>query len=319
MTDQQPLVSIIIPTYNRAHLIGETLDSVLSQTYQNWECIVVDDGSTDETEEVVQKYLKLDKRFQYAKRPDDRKPGGNAARNYGFEMSKGEYINWIDSDDLSAINHLSSHIHCHQSDNNIQVSVSNARTFEGSIKNLNESWSNITPKSDCILEMINEKVLWPIGGVVWARNSIVTKSPFKEDLSSSQEWTFHLLQLINNKVKYKIIDIDSYFVRKHNKRIGAQQSIYKIESTFRSRMYIYLSLEANGYDNPAYKRKLFDRFVKVLRDYLAGGYYSLFWEYYKITFVKSFRAENKIKLFTILFLWLPIYAISGKGYKYIRV
>ncbi len=53
---QQPLVSIIIPTYNRAHLIGETLDSVLAQTYQNWECIVVDDGSSDNTEEVVGSY-----------------------------------------------------------------------------------------------------------------------------------------------------------------------------------------------------------------------------------------------------------------------
>jgi len=49
-----PLVSIIIPTYNRAHLIGETLDSVLAQTYTNWECIVVDDGSSDNTNEVLE-------------------------------------------------------------------------------------------------------------------------------------------------------------------------------------------------------------------------------------------------------------------------
>ena len=47
-----PLISVIIPTYNRAHLLGETLDSVMAQTYQNWECIVVDDGSTDATDEV---------------------------------------------------------------------------------------------------------------------------------------------------------------------------------------------------------------------------------------------------------------------------
>ena len=97
---QNPLVSIIIPTYNRAHLIGETLDSVLAQTYENWECIIVDDGSTDNTEEVVNNYIKRDTRFQYHHRPIDRPKGGNAARNYGFEISKGEYVNWFDSDDL---------------------------------------------------------------------------------------------------------------------------------------------------------------------------------------------------------------------------
>ncbi|MCR9183584.1 MAG: glycosyltransferase [Flavobacteriaceae bacterium] len=102
----EPLVSIIIPTYNRAHLIGETLDSVLAQTYTNWECIIVDDGSTDATAEVVQTYLDKDPRFQYHHRPADRLKGANACRNYGFEMSKGEYIQWLDSDDLISENKI---------------------------------------------------------------------------------------------------------------------------------------------------------------------------------------------------------------------
>ena len=101
-----PLVSIIIPTYNRAHLIGETLDSVLAQTYTNWECIVVDDGSTDQTDKVMEAYCKKDKRFQYHHRPKDRQKGGNAARNYGFELSKGEYVKFLDSDDLLHLDNL---------------------------------------------------------------------------------------------------------------------------------------------------------------------------------------------------------------------
>lgn len=104
--NKQPLVSIIIPTYNRADLIGETLDSVLAQTYTNWECLIVDDGSTDTTEEVVSAYVKKDTRFQYYHRPHDRPKGANACRNYGFEKSKGAYIQWLDSDDLISENKL---------------------------------------------------------------------------------------------------------------------------------------------------------------------------------------------------------------------
>ena len=94
------LISIIIPTYNRAHLISETLDSILVQTYPNWECIVVDDGSTDTTADVMREYIKKDSRFQYHQRPDNKKKGPNSCRNYGFELSQGECIKWFDSDDI---------------------------------------------------------------------------------------------------------------------------------------------------------------------------------------------------------------------------
>ncbi|TBV25501.1 hypothetical protein DMZ43_11180 [Meridianimaribacter sp. CL38] len=101
-----PLVSIIIPTYNRAHLIGETLDSVLAQTYSHWECIVVDDGSTDGTAALLDTYCAKDPRIQYYQRPEDRPKGANACRNYGFEVSTGDYVNWLDSDDVFAPNKI---------------------------------------------------------------------------------------------------------------------------------------------------------------------------------------------------------------------
>lgn len=107
---EQPLVSIIIPTYNRAHLIGETLDSVLAQTYNNWECIVVDDGSIDGTSDLMEAYCAKDLRFQYHHRPKDREKGANACRNYGFELSKGAYVNWLDSDDLFSNNKLEAQV-----------------------------------------------------------------------------------------------------------------------------------------------------------------------------------------------------------------
>lgn len=92
------LVSIITPTYNCGKFIGETIDSVKSQTYQNWEMIIVDDCSTDNTEEIVKIYQKKDDRISYYK--FDENLGAAIARNKAMEMAKGDYIAFLDSDDL---------------------------------------------------------------------------------------------------------------------------------------------------------------------------------------------------------------------------
>jgi len=100
------LISIIIPTFNRAHIIGETLASVSAQTHSNWECIVVDDGSTDNTPEILKEYVENDGRFKYYMRPNHLPKGANSCRNYGFEMSQGDFVNWFDSDDIMLPNFL---------------------------------------------------------------------------------------------------------------------------------------------------------------------------------------------------------------------
>jgi glycosyltransferase involved in cell wall biosynthesis len=117
------LVSIIIPTFNRAHLIGETLDSVLTQTYTNWECIVVDDGSTDEIARVMQTYVGMDTRIQYYPRPIELPKGGNVCRNFGFMLSKGDFIQWLDSDDLLDNNKLKSQLSAFEHDDNLCITT----------------------------------------------------------------------------------------------------------------------------------------------------------------------------------------------------
>lgn len=96
---KSPKISIVMPTYNRAHLIAETLDSIRNQTYMSWECIIVDDNSTDNTDEVIASFL-TDKRFKFTSKPNGYLRGANASRNYGLEISTGDYIYWFDSDDI---------------------------------------------------------------------------------------------------------------------------------------------------------------------------------------------------------------------------
>ncbi|MDT8316788.1 MAG: glycosyltransferase [bacterium] len=94
MKPNTPRVSVIIPTYNRAGMIVECLESVLNQTYSDYEVIVVDDGSTDDTEELIGPYLN---RIRYIKQEN---MGNAGARNSGIEATKGDIVAFNDSDDL---------------------------------------------------------------------------------------------------------------------------------------------------------------------------------------------------------------------------
>jgi glycosyltransferase involved in cell wall biosynthesis len=98
---QSPFFSVILPTYNRANMIGRAIESVIAQTYTNWELLVVDDGSTDNTKQVVEAYN--DSRIRYIYQENAER---SAARNNGIDNAKGEYVCFIDSDDYYFDNHL---------------------------------------------------------------------------------------------------------------------------------------------------------------------------------------------------------------------
>ncbi len=89
------MVSVVIPTHDREHLVGRAIESVLAQSYSDWECIVVDDASVDCTERVVRGFD--DPRIQYLRR--DEQGGGAAARNTGIRQARGRYVAFLDSDD----------------------------------------------------------------------------------------------------------------------------------------------------------------------------------------------------------------------------
>lgn len=89
-------VSIVVPCYNQAQYLDECLKSVLAQTYQDWECIIVNDGSPDNTEEVAQKWIEKDSRFKYLFQVNN---GVSSARNYGIKNAVGAWILPLDADD----------------------------------------------------------------------------------------------------------------------------------------------------------------------------------------------------------------------------
>ena len=126
------LVSIIVPCYNQAQYLDECLQSVLDQTYQNWECIIVNDGSLDDTGEIVKKWLKKDNRFQYFYKKNE---GVSLARNYGIDKSNGIYIQLLDGDDILQKNKISHQVKRFESNSKIDIIYGGNRYFIDGDKN----------------------------------------------------------------------------------------------------------------------------------------------------------------------------------------
>lgn len=93
----KPKISVVIPSYNRAEYISATLDSILAQTYKDFEIVFIDDGSTDDTEQLLQHYMEKDYRVKYFKQPNSERA---VARTYGMGLALGDYICLVDSDDI---------------------------------------------------------------------------------------------------------------------------------------------------------------------------------------------------------------------------
>jgi len=229
-----PLVSIIIPTFNRAHLIGETLDSVLKQDYQNWECIIVDDGSTDNTEEVVNRYVKEDGRFQLHDRPSDRKPGGNASRNYGFELSKGEFVNWFDDDDVMIDTFLSKKLELFSKQ--IDLVICSGTYTDQNLKTLGNIDLNIKSY------LFKDYVLWRLQiltpSILFRKSFINNKELFKVNITRGQEAELFSRLFYNlNPDKYAVLNKPLFLYRQHVNTKSCQNLKY-IKSFEESKMII---------------------------------------------------------------------------------
>ncbi len=221
----KPLVSIIIPVFNRAHLIGETLDSIMVQTYENWECIIVDDGSTDATFKVTENYCKKDSRFKLYKRPENKKKGGNAARNYGFKKSSGEFVNWFDSDDLMEETFIEDKLNEFLKDPSIDFVVSKSINFfeNGKIEDFGFYNNNLDFELNAD-NFIQEKIHWLTPDIIF-RKSKIGDVYFDENLFSGQEYNYIIKTLVNESLIGLYFDKMLSNIRTHDNSIQELQKL----------------------------------------------------------------------------------------------
>lgn len=121
-----PLVSVIIPCYNQAQYLDEALESVFNQSYKHWECIIVNDGSSDNTDKIAKKWIARDARFKYIFKENG---GVSSARNLGIRIAVGEYILPLDGDDKIGKEYVKEAIMSFEKDNSLKVVYCKAEKF----------------------------------------------------------------------------------------------------------------------------------------------------------------------------------------------
>jgi GalNAc5-diNAcBac-PP-undecaprenol beta-1,3-glucosyltransferase len=211
--NNNPKVTIILATYNRAHLIMETLVSIKDQTYENWECLIIDDGWRDETNNVILSMLEIDNRFQYVKRHINYKKGLPGCRNYGLDLAKGKYVIFFDDDDIVHPQNLELCTGFLES-NKSNFCVYKKQSFTGSFTGTFVNQSAVQDKEIVnLFNFIINKVPIASCTVMW-QISCFDKIRFNEDLMYAEEWECYSRILTTNKNGALLNNI-LYFNRKH--------------------------------------------------------------------------------------------------------
>lgn len=227
--------SIVVPTFNRANFITKTIESICKQTYKNYEIIIVDDGSTDNTESVLKPYY-LNKNIKYFKKENAERA---AARNYGTSKCKGDYINWFDSDDLMLPNHLEEAFKMIQLHKKPEVF---ALSFKIATQNNIPIIEVVLPASTSNRYMYKENIL--ACNPVFVRKDIAAIYRFNENrkLSASEDYELWL-RLSARFPIYTSQSITSILVEHDARSVNIASSKTQIEDRFLT--FLHLSLSDN--------------------------------------------------------------------------
>lgn len=302
-----PLVSVITPTFNRAHLLGEMLDSILAQSYQNWECIVVDDGSSDNTDSVMASYKAADVRFQYLHRAPERIKGANACRNIGLEAAKGAYIIFFDSDDVMTPDHILvkiSEMQAHPCDYVITRTGFLKGKKEDSDHNNRFHRYPLTP-----FNYVSQAINW-LTPDACIKKDMAQSLQFNERLQSGQEFNY-FSKLVHQSVDARFVNKVVTLRRHHDNSIRAcldtpQKST---ESMFRVKWVTYTEL-INIADQKTRRALLKSCVSAIYEGRLA-------WTWNKYQFTQALFKEYGFRSVYYLMLMLNL-RMFGSGYYFYK-
>lgn len=249
-----PLVSVVIPAYNAALFIKEAIESVLNQTYMNFEIIVIDDGSIDNQNEIIRTLMEKDDRIKYFYQENS---GVSTARNHGILISKGEYLAFLDADDVWLPDNLELKIRKFES-GEFGLVHSSAKIIDDK--------SNITGQSIIGKEgdLLEDMLMWKETCIPGPSSVLVKKEVIEEigdfdtNLSTAADQDF-FFRVASNCTIGKV-DKTTWEYRKHSNNM--HKDILRMEKDV---LYVYKKAAEKGlFYNNAFKRKCFANMYKIL-------------------------------------------------------
>ena len=211
-----PKVSIIMATYNRSEYILESIKSIQDQTFENWECLIIDDGGTDDTQEILGSVLNQDARFQYFIRTPNYQKGLPGSRNYGLDLAKGDYIIFFDDDDIAHPQNLELCV-LELSKNDISFCRYIRAVFTGDfVYNYDSSkeYTSFHIDSRDINKILRNELQFNSCAVMWTKECY-RNHRYTEYLKYAEEWEVYarIITSVNRGIS---INKTLYYGRKHN-------------------------------------------------------------------------------------------------------
>ena len=202
------MISVIIPIFNREKLISRTLNCFKVQSFKDWECIIVDDYSTDKTKEIVMSHVDEDSRFRYTKNTHSK--GAQGARNTGIEMARGEWVALFDSDDYAYPNFLEEL--SNKISDNIDVITSNANVVDVKSGEVLEV-ANWCAEGQILQKLLNGMVYVGYNCCLVKKKALCSISLLDENCPSMQEFDTHI-RLSRNGCTYTAtnLTLSDYYV-----------------------------------------------------------------------------------------------------------
>jgi glycosyltransferase involved in cell wall biosynthesis len=271
------LVSVIIPTYNCAHFLIEAMNSVLAQTYRPIELIVVDDGSTDNTREVVEGWKQKhprDNAFEL-RYFDQENKGGPAARNVGLVESQGEYIQFLDADDVLSPSKLSCQVIALSSCGCQTAAYGPWRHFEkvGEKMAMYEPYGSVEG-NDLLKKWIDGSFVVS-HSLLWKRADLIKLGAWDESLAADQDGEYAMRFLAYGGNLIYCDQAWVYYRQSPNfLRAGNHVSRWKTSKSIRSRIRVTRRLERilsiRGLLNDEYRAALSRRYYNIAKDFTIG-------------------------------------------------
>ncbi|WP_294598998.1 glycosyltransferase family 2 protein [uncultured Bacteroides sp.] len=231
------IVSIIIPIFNRKELVSSMINSVINQTFQNWELLLIDDGSTEDTLEMLHQFTIVDKRIYLYKR-DKHPKGAPVCRNIGLSYAKGKYVIFFDSDDLIPDYNIQQRVDFMERNKDLDFAVFPAMSFTGKIGEGENDYVGIKTEGDDLKHLIDCNLPFLVVTNIYRITSLVEKGiMWDEHLLSLQDADFNIRNMINgNKYDYAYDARIDYYIRIIPHSNSISQSIYNV-SHYDSHLY----------------------------------------------------------------------------------